>query len=202
MLRMTMSIVVLVLAVACSTGTSSQSTPTASATTIPSATPTPVAVTAAPAYVNSSYKYSLVLPEPYRHSDQLSLESTGRPALQDVLTPRTPTDEATTAGSGQTASPAWNYVAVVQIYTGVSDTPRGFYTTSGGAVGESIIDTTVDGRQAIKVTNGAPYPLQYLIKDGSRMLRVAYQIYPDMAVPAGATRAKLIAILESFRFTP
>ena len=182
-------------------------TPTA---TVAAVTPTPIqtlpSTTSPPStlatYVNKSYQYSLALPEPYRHSGHLSYEGLSeRPAAQDVFTARTIADEA--AGeSGETASPSWNYVVVVHVFTGVgADTPRAFYTTFGGAVGESIVETTVDGRQAIKVTNGI-YPLVYVIKDGSRMFQVGYQTYESFSVPAGATKEKLVAIIESFRFAP
>src|SRR5687767_2597974 len=72
------------------------------------------------AYVNSQYKFSLSLPAPYRKSARLSnLNMGGRPAGQDVFTARTDADEATVAETGcQTACPIWDYVAVVQIYTG------------------------------------------------------------------------------------
>jgi len=63
------------------------------------------------------------------------------------------------------------------------------------------VDTTVDGRQAVKITNGTHPPLEYIIKDGTRMFRISYQIYPLFAVPVGATKEKLLTIVESFRFT-
>jgi hypothetical protein len=157
------------------------------------------------AYVNSLYKFSLSLPAPYRNSERLRLTSTGgRPDGQEVFTARTEADEATVSGTGcQTACPIWDYVAVVQIYTGAgSDTPRDWYTRSGGAVGETIEETTVDGRQAVKITNGT-YPRQYLIKDGDRMFRIAMQYYaqsPDMA--ASLLLFKLEQILTSFHFIP
>lgn len=188
------------------------STPSA---TIPIATSTPVATapatTAPPSptiapYVNAAYKFSVTLPAPSRKSVRLSLADTGaqRPAAQDAFTARTDADEAALAGTScQTICPIWNYVAVVIVYTGAgSQTPRQWYASSGGSVGETIEDTTVDGRQAIKVTNGATYPLQYFIKDGDRMFRNAYSVYPDMAVPAGASKEKLESVLTSFRFTP
>jgi hypothetical protein len=182
-------------------------TPTATVAAVTS-TPisTPTSTASAPStlatYVNKSYQYSLALPAPYRHSDHLSYDGlSGHPAAQDVFTPRTLADEA--AGeSGETASPNWNYVVVVHVFTGVGlDTPRSFYTSFGGAVGESIVETTVDGRQAIKVTNGM-YPLQYVIKDGTRIFFVSYQTYDFFSVPAGATKEKLVAIIESFHFAP
>jgi hypothetical protein len=155
-------------------------------------------------YVNSLYKFSLSLPSPYRNSERLRLTSTGRrPDGQEVFTARSDAEEATVAGTGcQTACPIWDYVALVQIYTGAgSDTPRNWYTRSGGAVGEKIEDTTVDGRQAVKITNGT-YPSQYIVKDGDRMFRVATQYYsqPDMAT--SLLLFKLEQILVSFRVLP
>lgn len=101
----------------------------------------------------------------------------------------------------ETACPIWNAVVVVIVYTDTGDqTPRQFCTSSSGATGQSIIDTSVDGRPAILVTYGATYPLQYIVKDGARMFRVAYQLYTDRSIPAGASEQKLRQILESFRF--
>jgi hypothetical protein len=159
------------------------------------------------AYTNNLYKFSLSLPVPYRNSARLSYSNTGGgPAAQDAFTARTDADESTVSGTRcETACPIWNYVAVIQVYTGVgSQTPRQFYTAFGGAVGEMIEDTTVDGRQAVKVTNGVPYQFQYLVKDGDRIFRIADQMYPaDMfSVPAGASKSKLEQILSSFKFMP
>jgi hypothetical protein len=155
------------------------------------------------AYSNSRYKFSLSLPSPYRNSERLRLSSTGgQPDGQEVFTARTDADEATVAGTGcETACPIWDHVAVVQIYTGAgSDTPRDWYTKSGGATGETIETTTVDGRSAVKIRNGATYPLQYVVKDGDRMFRIAAQYYspPDMA--ASLLVFKIEQILASFRF--
>lgn len=180
-------------------------TPTATVaavTSTPISTPTASAPSALATYVNKSYGYSLALPQPYRHSEHLSYDGlSGRPAAQDVFTARTLADEAA-GDSGETASPNWNYVVVVHVFTGVGlDTPRSFYTSFGGAAGESIVETTVDGRQAIKITNGM-YPLQYVIKDGTRMFFVSYQTYDFFSVPAGASKEKLVAIIESFHFAP
>ena len=224
MLRtISLTVVALTLAVACSGPSSSSASPTvtpgavADATTKPFASanatpPSSSSPTATPTYVSSSHLYSVGLPDPYRYSDRLSLDfpAGARPAWQDVFTARTPTDEAAAGGScaGATGCPTWNYVAVIQAYGDVgSDTPRSFYTRSSGAIGESIVDTTVDGRPAIKVTNGATYPLQFIVKDGSRIFRVGYEIYgaetfKDLPVPSGASREKLLALIESLRFVP
>jgi hypothetical protein len=78
--------------------------------------------------------------------------------------------------------------------------PRQWYAKRGGAAGETIVDITIDGRPAIKVTNGTPYPVQVIVRDGSFMFRIGYQIYSDRP-PAGASRAKLDQIVASFHFT-
>lgn len=158
-------------------------------------------------YVNTEYKFSVLLPSPYRKSERLSLPTTGqqRPAAHDAFTARTEADEVAVTGMGcQTACPIWNYVAVVIINTGArAQTPRDWYTSAGGAVGQTIEDVTVDGRPAIKVTNGSRFELQYLVKDGDRMIEFAYQTYPSFSpVPVGAARDKLQQILTSFRFIP
>ncbi len=50
--------------------------------------------------------------------------------------------------------------------------------------------------------DGVPYPVQYIVKDGDRMFRIAYQIYGGVPAPAGATKDKVEAILSSFKFVP
>jgi hypothetical protein len=48
-----------------------------------------------------------------------------------------------------------------------------------------------------------PFPKQLIIKDGDRIVVVAYQLYPPengMPMPAGASTDKLEAILTSFKF--
>jgi hypothetical protein len=66
--------------------------PTAASATPPSSP--------SPTFVDRTYNFSVVLPEPYRKSEQLSLNNTGsqRPAAHDAFTARTPEDEATVAG--------------------------------------------------------------------------------------------------------
>ena len=157
-------------------------------------------------YVDQTYNFSVVLPEPYRKSTRLSLTNTGRqdPAAVDSFTPRTEADEAPLAGkSCDTTCPIRNYVAFVEISTGVTQTPRQWYTSRASAAGQRIDDVIVDGRPAIRVTNGAEMyvPVQLIVKDGDRMFRIGYQITPD-PVPLGASKDKLEQILASFKFLP
>jgi hypothetical protein len=44
--------------------------------------------------------------------------------------------------------------------------------------------------------------MQLIVKDGDRILVVAYGIFPDLAVPVGTSKDKLDQFLASFRFTP
>lgn len=185
--------------------------PTASPATTAPPTAQPATTAAPPAplvYVNAVHRFSVVLPVPYRKSAWLSLADTGsqRPVAHDAFTARTDADEAAHAARPcQTACPIWNYVAVVIVNTGAgSQTPRQWYTSFSGSAGETIEDTTVDGRPAVKVTNGSRFPLQFVVKDGDRMFELAYQIYSGdiAAVPPGASRDRLDQILGSFRFTP
>ena len=190
------------------------------ATALASPTVTPIASTATPAvatprvsatptgyYVNPTYKFSLILPDPYRRSDRLSIASPGaQPVAQEAFTARTVADEAIPSRSvGETAAPIWNYVAVIHIFTGTgTQTPRDFYNAFSYSQGQKIEDVLVDGHQAVKVTNAPSYPIEYLIKDGDRMFMLGYTIYPPgiFDVPPGATREKLDAILASFKFVP
>ena len=181
-------------------------TPAAAATTAAASTSAP---TPSGTYVNPTYKFSLTLPEPYRKSARLSATDTsrGNPAAAvavDAFTVRTDQDEAPLAGKICDSTCAIrNYVAIVEISIGVSQTPRQWYTSRESAADQRIDDVTVDGRTAIRVTNGAGIyvPVQLIVKDGDRMFRVGYYITPD-PVPAGASKEKLEGILASFKFLP
>ena len=177
-------------------------TPTSTATSSPTPSPTPAGL-----YTNETYKFSVVLPPPYRQSTRAINGAVTPQRGQVAFTARTEADEASIDTSGcHTACPLWQGVAYVIINTGTgSQTPRQYYAAQGGSVSQVIEDTTVDGRNAIKVTNGVPFPMQFIIKDDDRIVVVAYQIYPPengMAMPAGATKEKLDAILASFKFLP
>jgi hypothetical protein len=180
-------------------------TPAVTATPAPSPTPSP---TPTGLYVNSTYKFSVILPPPYRKSLR-AVNGTSTPErYQDAFTARSDAEEAVIDTSGcHTACPLWQYAAYVVVNTGTgSQTTRDWYTKEeGGTTSQAIEDTLVDGRPAIRITNGARYTMQFIIKDGDRIVVVAYQIYgPEngMAVPAGATKEKLEAILASFKFLP
>ena len=177
-------------------------TPTSTATASPTPSPTQTGL-----YTSQTYKFSVVLPPPYRPSTRAINGAVSPQRGQVAFTARTEADEASIDTSGcHTVCPLWQGVAYVIINTGTgSQTPRQYYDSQGGSVSQVIEDTTVDGRTAIKVTNGVPFPMQFIIKDGDRIFVVAYQIYPPengMAMPAGATKEKLDAILASFKFLP
>jgi hypothetical protein len=162
-------------------------------------------------YANQAFLYYLTLPDPYRKSEVLSQSSGGGPdvasgaipASVEAFTARSVSDEQSLAGQRcETACPIWDYVAAVEYFTDFM-TPRQWYAKRGGVGGETIEDLVIDGRAAIKVTNGGPYPVQIIVRDGNFMFRVGFQIYStDPArAPAGASRAKLEQIVASFHFT-
>jgi hypothetical protein len=178
------------------------STPAATQAPSPPPSPAPTAV-----YANSTYKFSVTLPAPYRKSLRAVIGDPTPQRYRDAFTARTDADEASIDTSGcHTTCPLWQYVAYVIVNTGTgSQTPRQYYAAQGGSASQVIEDTLVDGRTAISVTSGVPFPMQFIIKDGDRIVVVAYQLYPPengMAVPAGATKEKLDSILASFKFTP
>ena len=183
----------------------------------PTIAPTPTASTAAATpsasapsgtrYTNPTLGFSVSLPDPYRRSTQPSKTFSGdKPAAQDAFTARTPAEEDALANPPcETACRIWNYVPLVQVFPNEASTgtPREWYQRSGGAVGERIQDVTVDGRPAVRVDDGATYPVQYVIRDGARIVRVAYLISPPDLLgppPPGATRERLEQIVMSFRF--
>jgi hypothetical protein len=187
------------------TATATATLPVSTAT--PSPAPTPFPTTSGP-YVNSTYKFSVTLPPPYRPSTRaLAGDSTPQRA-RFAFTARTDAEEAAIDTSGcHTACPLWQAVAYVIVTSGTgSQTPRQYYAKEvGGTTSEKIEDTLVDGRSAISVTDGAVYKMQFIIKDGDRIFLVGYRLYgPEngMPVPVGASKEKLDAILASFKFVP
>ena len=183
----------------------------ASAPASPTSTPAPSVATPSPSpsgilFVNQTYKFSVILPPPYRKSARLSATSTtsSTPGIAfDGFTARTVEDEAPLPGACDVTCPLHDYTVFIEIQSGVSDTPRHWYTSHAGALGQQIDDLTVDGRPAIRVINGAEIyvPLQLIVKDGDRMFRIGYMVTRE-PVPAGASQEKLDQILASFRFLP
>jgi hypothetical protein len=191
---------------ACGSPASSTVGSGATAAPVPSASSGPTG----PSYVNSSYKFGLTLPDPYQKSiraQTFTADGGQRPAIQEAYSARTDAEEAAIGNVGcHTACPLWNYTAYVTVNTGTgSETPRQYYASQGGRVGQLIEDAIIGGRAAIQVTNGVPYPMQFIVKDGDRIFVIAYQIYPEangISVPVGASKEKLEEIIASFRFTP
>jgi hypothetical protein len=161
-------------------------------------------------YVHATQKFSVTLPPPYRRSARLSVanpspQNPAEAVLFDAFTARTEQDEAALSTRDcQPACPIRNYIAIVEIYAGQSQSPRDWYRSHGGQAGEKIEDTTVDGRTAIRVTKGVPdyMPVQLIVKDGDRIVRLGYEIYAGQPVPADATTEKLQQLVASFKFVP
>jgi hypothetical protein len=158
-------------------------------------------------YTNTTWGYALTLPAPYRHSDLLSFKSQPpdpqQPKGSDVFTARTVDDETANASPCQTGCPAWSYVAVVEVSTDAgSMTPRQWYESGrvGFSSGEQVEDTTLSGRPAVKITNGARYVVEYIVANAGRMYLVGSRprIFDSYPPPAGASNEKLAAILASF----
>ena len=160
-------------------------------------------------YTNSTWAYALTLPSPYRHSDLLSFKSPppdpGQPKGSDVFTARTVDDEAANSSPCESGCPAWSYVAVVEVSTDAgSMTPRQWYDSGrvGFNSGEQVENTTVSGRPALKITNGARYVVEYIVAKDGRMYVIGYRprIFDRYPPPAGASNEKVDAILASFTF--
>lgn len=160
------------------------------------------------AYVNGQYKFSVELPAPYRWTSRLSFaDRGGKQPAQDSFTARTPEDEVISGQRcGDTSCAIWNYVAIVEVWPDEASTgaPREWYQRYSYSAGERFQDVTIDGRAAVRIDGGATWPVQYVIRDGTRIFKVAYLIYPPDfgSTPVGASRDKLERILTSFRFIP
>jgi hypothetical protein len=83
-------------------------------------------------------------------------------------------------------------------------TPRQWYESGrvGFSSGEQVEDTTLSGRPAVKITNGARYVVEYLVANAGRMYLIGSRprIFDSYPPPAGASNEKLAAILASFTF--
>ena len=159
-------------------------------------------------YANSAFLYYLTLPEPYRVSSLLKVSNSGAsvaagdiPATAEVFTARTVADEGALAAQRcETACAIGNYVAVVEMFTN-RQAPRDWYAKRA-VPGETIQDLMIDGRPAIRVTDGNTYPVKIVVEDQTWMLRVAYTLSPELGpAPPGASMEKLEQILASFHFT-
>ena len=179
--------------------------PTASAAATAGQTTTPTA-TPPGQFIDRTLGFSVTLPDPYRRSVLSRTFPSDKPAAQDAFTARTAADEETLARDQcETACRIWNYVALVEVFPNEAGTgtPREWYTRFSYAAGEKIQEVLVDGRPAVRVDGGATYTVQYVIRDGDRVVRAAYLIAPPDLLgppPAGASRDKLEQILASFRF--
>jgi hypothetical protein len=168
-------------------------------TTVPTATPPGQ-------FVDRTLGLSMILPEPYRRSSLSRTFQGDKPAAQDAFTARTAADEeALSRDQCETACRIWNYVALVEVFPHEAGTgaPREWYTRFSYAAGERIEEVMVDGRPAVRVDGGATYTVQYVIRDGDRIVRAAYLILPPDLLgppPVGASRDKLEQILASLRF--
>ena len=192
-------------------------TPSATATPSPTLSPSSSPTTSSSAtatfvgapYVNTTWQYSLVLPPPYRHSDVLSFKSPppdpGQPKGSDAFTPRTPQNEGSLTSDCETDCEIWNYVARVEVWTDAGAMTAREWATSkrfGHASGEQVVDVTVDGHPAVKVTNGTRGPVAYVVANAGRMYVLSYKISDLFPVPPAASKEKLEAILASFKLTP
>jgi hypothetical protein len=155
-----------------------------------------------------AWGYTLALPSPYRHSDVLSAKpDSAEPKGSDAFTARTPQDEASAKKPCETACEVWNYVASVEVWTNTGATTARQWADdpnrAGWAAGQRVEDFMLNGRQAARIISGARGPLTYVVANGGRMYVLSYKIYPfpDFSVPAGASREKLEAIMNSFVVT-
>jgi len=129
----------------------------------------------------------------------------GQPKGSDAFTPRTPQDEASLTSNCETDCEIWNYVARVEVWTDAGAMTAREWATSnrfGHASGEQIVDVTVDGHPAAKVTNGTRGPVAYVVANAGRMYVLSYKISDLFPVPPGGSKEKLEAILASFKFGP
>jgi len=157
--RRTPIVALLVVVAACNSFEVAPTTsPAQSAAAVsPTSLPTVAAPSQAPAvrHVNDVLGYAVALPPPWRVSECLSgVSREGSYLGQDVLTWRTAAEEHALGAGGDTGgSGALTWVIGIAVETS-SQTPTDYAKSRGGSVGDKVEPTTIDGRQAIRVTGG------------------------------------------------
>ncbi len=176
-------------------------------TTSASASATPISSAPVTPFTDSTYRYGISVPSPYRLSGPLTVTFNGaNPAAQDVFTAQTPEQEAAGSAHCETACPIWDYTLEVVISANAgSMTPRQWYDAGhvGFSTQSTFEDITMSGRPALKIMGSARFPMEYLVADGrGQMFDLAYTIRPERPAPVGASLDKLEQMIASFRLLP
>ena len=170
----------LVVAIIAACGPSA-SPPTASPVVVASPTPTPspapstAAPTPSPAtrYVNPLLGYSATLPALWRVSECLSWSTAEGSYLgADVLTTRTAVEEHDLGAGGDTGGTGALAWVITIAAESSSQTPVEYATARGGSVGDKLEATTIDGRPAARVIDGAGRALTYFVANAGRMYSI------------------------------
>lgn len=207
MIRFAVGAVLIALIVGCtSTPRTPTASPVAAASQSPTATPSPVPTPSTPTadgrQVNPVLGYSVRLPPSWRVSECLSgLTSEGTYLGQDVLTTRTAAEEHDLGGGGDTGGTgALTWVISIAVETS-SLAPTEYATARGGSSGDKLESTTIDGRPATRLIDGAGRALTYYVANASRMYTIELRA-SNSPQPPLATDATLERIARSLTFIP
>jgi len=158
-------------------------------------------------YSSTTYGYQIDLPKGWRHSDALSVVVPNSADVKgwDVFTIRSEQDEDLASVKGQEGAPgpAWQYVAVVEVYWNPGGlTPLQWANSRGEqAVRQTIESVKFAGRPAARKTHGGRFETVYYVADRDSMFAVGYKVHPEVR-PPGANEEALQGIINSFRFVP
>jgi hypothetical protein len=174
-------VVALLVAIMAGCGTTATA-PSASPVVVASATPTPLPTTPAASptptgrHANAALGYAMTLPPPWRVSDCLSrIETTREPVFvgQEVLTWHTVNDEqdlGVSGGTGATGAFAWVILIAVQLS---SQTVADYAMARAGGTGGLVQMTTLDGKPAARVNDGAGNAQAYYVANAGRMYGIS-----------------------------
>lgn len=211
-------IVVLVAALATRSGDQGASGPSLSpgptktsipsgASVSPSPSPTPTA-----ARFVSALGYAVVLPNGWRRSDRLSrIDASTTPTGIEVFTRRTVEDEAQVLSQAtETQNAAFAFTAQIRVDANPDRLDAMAWARSNRVAhepNEIITPMTVSGRPAARVSYPGSFLWVLYVESGTRMyaLRPVFEAWGAMPMtfrPAGTTEADVLAILDSFSFTP
>lgn len=175
----------------------------ASPTVTPTPSPAPTIATPSPTgtrHVNPILGYSVTLPPGWRVSECLSgLFREGTFLGNDVLTTRSVVEEHDLGAGGDTGGHgALSWIIAIAVDMSAKS-PLEYATAQGGSATDRLDATTLDGRPAVRRSDGAGTSIDYYVANAGRMYAIhlgqSYEARPPLV-----TDAALDAVARSLSF--
>jgi hypothetical protein len=153
---------------------------------------------------SSVFGFAVDVPANWRRSDVLSTIIAGDPIFlgHEVFTSRTVSEEEALLEHDEWMGPAWGWTVIVVAHNNPQQLSAAQWATSihaGAREGQVIENLTFAGQNAVRITGGARFRVQYFINYKGVMYLVAYNTHRETAT--GVDENTLKAIVASFRFT-